>query len=104
MIKNAKTPEEMLDNLVNTYVDNPQLNSLRTAHGKKMMRTTSQIMLIPSEHTMFIRPVQSHITFNFWKLNNPKHKLWVELLSNRILYSHKSEYGEPPFPRMNHES
>lgn len=46
--------------------------------------------LIFDAYTMFVRPVQSHITFNFWKLNNPRH--------------HKHEHGEPPFPRMNHQS
>jgi hypothetical protein len=32
-----------------------------------------------------VRPIQSNITFNFWKLNNDNSKLWVELLSNRVL-------------------
>lgn len=104
VVEKAKTPEELIDSLAGTYINNPQLNSLRTAHSTKMMRTTSQIMIIPGEDTMFLRPVQSHITFNFWKLNHPRQDLWVEILSNRVLYSHKKEAGEPPFPRMNHNS
>ena len=102
VIDAAKTPEEMIDGLAGTYVDNPQLNVLRTAAKKKMMRTTSQIMVWPEEHTMFMRPVQSHITFNFWDLNDPKHRLWAEILSNRVLYSHKKHGGDIPFPKMNH--
>jgi len=90
--------------MAGTYVDNPQLNVLRTAHDRKQMRTTSQIMIIPEEKTFFIRPVQSHMTFNFWELNKPKNDLWVEILSNRVLYKHYKEHGEPPFPAMSHES
>lgn len=43
-------------------------------------------MIIPREYTMFVRPVQSNMNFNFWDLNSPKQKTWVEILSNRILY------------------
>ena len=104
IVADAKEPQDIIDGLAGTYVDNPQLNVLRTADKKKMMRTTSQIMIIPEEKTFFIRPVQSHMTFNFWELNHPKHNLWVEILSNRVLYKHYKEHGEPPFPKMNHES
>lgn len=100
----ATTPEELIDGLAGTWTNNPQLNGLRTAKGKKQMRTTSQIMLIPSEDTMFVRPVQSHMTFNFWDLNKPDNDLWVEILSNRVLHQHKKEGGEPPFPKMNHSA
>lgn len=104
IVNKAKEPQDIIDGMAGTYVDNPQLNVLRTSHKKKMMRTTSQIMIIPEERTFFIRPVQSHMTFNFWELNNPKHDLWVEILSNRVLWKHHNEHGEPPFPKMNHSS
>jgi hypothetical protein len=104
IVDKAKEPQDIIDGMAGTYVDNPQLNVLRTSHKKKMMRTTSQIMIIPEEKTFFIRPVQSHMTFNFWELNHPKHDLWVEILSNRVLWQHQKEQGEPPFPKMNHTS
>ena len=104
VVEKATTPEEMIDGLAGTYIDNPQLNCLRTADKRKMMRTTSQIMMIPGGDTMFVRPVQSHMTFNFWEMNKPEHKLWLEILGNRVLYKHKREGGEPPFPKMNHSS
>ena len=102
VVAGAKTPDEMIDGLAKTYIDNPQLNCLRTADNKKMMRTTSQIMMIPSQDTMFIRPVQSNIEFNFWRMNTPKNKLWIEILGNRILYTHKKEQGSKPIPKLNH--
>jgi hypothetical protein len=104
IVNKAKEPQDIIDGMAGTYVDNPQLNVLRTAHDKKQMRTTSQIMIIPEEKTFFIRPVQSHMIFNFWELNKPKNDLWVEILSNRVLYKHYKEHGEPPFPAMSHES
>ena len=79
-VANAEEPNDIIDNLAKTYTDEPQLNGLRTAHNKKQMRTTSQIMMIPSEKTMFVRPVQSHMTFNFWQMNDPKKDLWIEIL------------------------
>ena len=86
VVEQAQTPYALIDGLCDTYVDEPQLNSLRTTHDRKKMRTTAQIMLIPSEHTMFFRPVQSELNFDFWKLNQPDHQTWVEILSNRVLW------------------
>ena len=85
VVDTATKPAELIDLLTKKYVDNWQLNAMRLTDEKKMMRTTAQLMLVPSELTMFVRPIQSNITFNFWKLNNDNSKLWVELLSNRVL-------------------
>lgn len=104
VVDDAKTPDEMIDKLAGVYVDNPQLNCLRTAHVKKKMRTTSQTMIIPSEATLFVRPVQSNMTFNFWSINDPKHRLWVEILSNRVLYRDRKRANDPAPPRMNHKT
>lgn len=64
------------------------------------MRTTSQILIIPKEKTMYVRPVQSHMHFNFWELNHPQQKTWVEILSNRVLYLNLKDSdpsNDPPF-------
>jgi hypothetical protein len=83
---NATTPRELMDNMTKDYTGNPQLNALRVETDDKKMRTTSQIMIIPSERTMYIRPVQSNMNFNFWELNQPNQHTWVEIVSNRVLY------------------
>jgi len=93
--KNAETPAQLIDLLTKKYVDNWQLNALRLTDEKKMMRTTAQLMLVPKENTMFVRPIQSNITFNFWKLNGSDSKLWVELLSNRVLRSGEDDPSIP---------
>jgi hypothetical protein len=104
VVNHATNPHEIIDGLAKTYIENPQLNALRTTHEKKKMRTTSQIMIIPEEKTFYIRPVQSHMTFNFWDLNKPNNDLWVEILSNRILWQRQKEHGKFPFPKMNHKA
>ena len=86
IVEAAVSPQDLIDDLCKTYIDNSQLNVFRTTSETKKMRTTAQLMMIPSENTLYVRPVQSHMTFDFWELNHPKHKTWVELLSNRALY------------------
>ena len=91
----AETPAQLIDLLTRQYTDNHQLNAMRLADDKKMMRTTAQLMLVPREGTMFVRPIQSNITFNFWKLNEPNSKLWVELLSNRVIKNSGTDIVSP---------
>lgn len=93
---NSSSPKEIIDGLCKKYSNNPQMNALRTTHEQKMMRTTAQIMIVPSEKTMYVRPVQSHINFNFWELNNPEADTWVEILSNRALWENLKEEASIP--------
>lgn len=105
---NSTTAEDVLDNLTHDFTGNGQLNAFRTTTAKKKMRTTSQILIVPGETTMYLRPVQSHIHFNFWDFNHPEQKIWVELLSNRALYHNvnpdKTTNKIPLQGRLNHES
>lgn len=96
----ANDPEDILDGLTKDFTGNGQLNALRTTHKTKKMRTTSQMMIIPKEKTFYVRPVQSHMTFNFWELNKPGQQCWVEILSNRVLYANLKDMdpeNDPPF-------
>lgn len=97
--KVSEFPEDILDGLCKDFTRDGQMNALRTSTEKKKMRTTSQIMIIPKEHTMFVRPVQSHMNFNFWELNNPNQQTWIEILSNRVLYKNLKDSdpdNDPP--------
>ena len=102
MVRTADDPEDLIDGLCQVYLENPQMNVMRTSTERKKMRTTAQIMLIPSEETMFVRPVSSNITFDFWKLNRPGADTWVEILSNRALYR-KIRDTDPPFGEISPE-
>lgn len=96
----AQDPEDLIDGLTGKFSDNSQLNALRTTTEKKKMRTTSQTLIVPSEHTLYVRPVQSHMKFNFWELNHPDQRTWVEILSNRVLYMNLKDddpSNDPPF-------
>lgn len=86
VVKKAETPMDIINGLTKDYTGNVQLNPLRIETETKKMRTTSQTMMIPSEATMFVRPVQSSVDYDFWTLNQPDTKLWVEILSNRVLH------------------
>ena len=96
VVDSAETPAQLIDWLTKKYVDNWQLNAMRLADEKKMMRTTAQLMLVPKDLTMFVRPIQSNIKFNFWKLNGAKdNKMWVELLTNRVLHTGEDDPAIP---------
>lgn len=99
VVRLAKTPQDLVDGMCKINVNNPQLNILRTSTERKKMRTTSQQLCVPSERTLYCRPVSSHLQFDFWKLNRPKRNTWVELLSNRALW--QDTKGDPPFDDMN---
>lgn len=98
--EDAKKPIELIDGLTKKFTNVSELNCLRTAKKKEDLRTTSQIMIVPSERTMYIRPIQSHVIFDFWKMNTPKTDLWVEILSNRIVWENNKDISTLP---MNHQ-
>lgn len=99
VVETAKDPEDLVDGMCQIYIDDPQLNIMRMSTERKKMRTTSQQLCVPSEKTLYCRPVSSHVEFDFWKLNRPDTDVWVEILSNRALW--QNVHGEPPFGHMN---
>lgn len=98
IVKAAKKPQDLVDGMCKVYTNNPQLNVMRTSTERKKMRTTSQQLCVPAEKTLYCRPVSSNLQFDFWKLNDPKTKVWVEILNNRALWDKVK--GKPPFGNM----
>ena len=98
VVKNAKTPEDLVDGMCQVNIDNPQLNIMRMSTGKDEFRTTSQQLCVPKERTLYCRPVSSNLKFDFWTLNKPKPNVWVEILSNRALWQRNQ--GKKPFGDM----
>ena len=99
VVEAAEDPEDLVDGLCQVYVNDSQLNIMRTSTERKKMRTTSQELCVPSERTLYCRPVSSHLEFDFWTLNRPNTNVWVEILSNRALWQNTK--GDPPFGQMN---
>jgi len=84
-LKVAKNPDELVNGLAIHPEKNTQMNPLRTTTDTKKMRTTAQEMIIPSEQTFFLRPIQSKLDIDFWRINQNKDDIWVEILSNRAM-------------------
>ena len=82
-LKVAKNPDELINGLAQHPEKDTQMNPLRTTTDRKKMRTTAQEMIIPSEQTFFLRPIQSKLDIDFWRINQNKDDIWVEILSNR---------------------
>jgi hypothetical protein len=99
VVESAQDPEDLVDGMCQVYINDPQLNIMRTSTERKKMRTTSQQLCVPDEQTLYCRPVSSHVEFDFWNLNRPNTNVWVEILSNRALW--QNTRGEPPFGHMN---
>ena len=89
----AKTPEDLVDGMCQIYINDPQLNIMRTSTERKKMRTTSQQLCVPKERTLYCRPISSHVEFDFWSLNKPDTNVWVEILGNRELWQNTK--GKP---------
>jgi hypothetical protein len=98
VVESAKKPEDLVDGLCQVNIDNPQLNIMRFSTENDMFRTTSQQLCVPKERTLYCRPVSSNLQFNFWELNKPNRKTWVEILSNRELWKHSR--NDQPFDEL----
>lgn len=103
-VDEARSPQAILDLLCKKYDKDPQMNPLRTTTSQKKMRTTAQILMIPSERTMYIRPIQSSLSFNFWKLDDPEADTWVEILSNKPLWQDHPGYNKRVAKGLKHKS
>ena len=99
VVKHAEDPEDLVDGLCQVYINHPQLNIMRTSTENNKYRTTSQQLCVPREKTLYCRPVSSHLEFDFWRLNRPETRVWVEILSNRALW--QNTQGKPPFGHLN---
>jgi hypothetical protein len=84
-LKQAQTPDELVDLLAQTPEQDTQMNPLRTTTDTKKMRTTAQELMVAKEHTFFLRPIQSKLDIDFWSINQNPDDAWVEILSNRIM-------------------
>jgi hypothetical protein len=99
VVKNAKSPQDLVDGLCQVNVNNPQLNIMRFSTEENKFRTTSQQLCVPKERTLYCRPVSSNLQFNFWELNKPNRDTWVEIISNRELWKHSKK--NLPFDDVN---
>lgn len=88
-IETIKEPHKLIDSISNVDNKNPQLNPLRFDTKRNQLRTTGQLMLIPSELTLYYRPIWCQILFNFGKLDSSNTKTYFQILSARGVISPK---------------
>jgi hypothetical protein len=89
-LKNAANLDEAMESLLDQSDHNPQLNPCRLDARKGYMKTTGQIACVPSQLTLYYRPIWSGITFDYDKLNKDEDKCFFEILSQRALRSQKA--------------
>jgi len=91
-VKNCKSPLDMIDAISDNSDTNYMMNPLRITktHGTNTLKTTGQLMLVPSENTLHYRPVWCNIDFStFSKINNNKSKCFYEIISSKKLLTLK---------------
>ena len=78
--KNAKTPADLLNALARWENKDTQLNVFRVENKPKQMRTIFQWALVPKEHTVYLRPIQTKMNVNV-----SKDKIQIEILDNEYI-------------------
>lgn len=89
----ALEPFDLLDKLVQKFETDGQLNPFRIAQDDTEMRTTSQMLTIPMNRTMYIRHVVGDVKYDHKKLNQIDSQVWVELLNNRNVLGQKTVFS-----------
>lgn len=90
-LKEAQNLDGMLEALSDTSDPNPQLNPLRLDPQRKVMRTTGQIVVVPSINTLHYRSIWCTCRFDLDKLNKGAEKTFFEVVSTRKLISFKEK-------------
>ena len=91
--KTVNTPIEFLDKLIQKIETNAQLNPFRVVKQEHDMRTTSQILIVPNNMTMYVRHIEGDVKFDHRKLNQLESNVWIEMLSNRNILSQKTVFS-----------
>jgi hypothetical protein len=64
ILQTAEKPEDMMPLLAKKWIDNPQLNTIRTPIVDIDTRTTEQLMLDPNNLLMLVRNIDGILEFN----------------------------------------
>jgi hypothetical protein len=91
MVNESSSPMNMMDNLCYHEDSEPQLNPCRLDTRPSKLKTTGQLMLIPSKKTLFYRPIMCEINFDYFKLNTPDSKCFFELVGMKPIIDHGEE-------------
>jgi len=87
----ATTLDECMNSILDHKDSNPQLNPCRRDSRNGYMKTTGQLALVPSQLTLYYRPIWSGINFDYDKLNGANERCFFEIISQRALH----QMGQP---------
>ena len=85
-LQKANSLDECMESILDHSDANPQLNPCRRDDREGYMKTTGQIALVPSQKTLYYRPIWSGIKFDYDKLNGADERCFFEILSQRPLH------------------
>lgn len=83
----ANSLDEAIECILDCSESNPQMNPCRLDDRNGYMKTTGQLALVPSQLTLYYRPIWSGIKFDYEELNGKDEKCFFEVLSQRPLYT-----------------
>jgi hypothetical protein len=89
VVRSCKNPQELLDALAKKNNNDLQMNPFRVEYKPRQMRTIFQWVLVPSEDTIYVRPIQCKM----------KSKVTPEML--RIVFLDNSSIKKT-FPTVKH--
>lgn len=90
--KEATKPEDIINGLCQKHDDDLQMNAFRVALKERQMRTIFQIMLVPNDEKMYIRPIQAKMD-----IHTDREHLSIEVFDNDVI---KKYYGNQKFLRL----
>jgi hypothetical protein len=79
-LQNAKTIDDCRKCILDTSGDEPQLNPCRVDKKKGDVFTTGQVILVPSELTLYYQPIKCDIKFDYNSLNNEDEHCFFKIL------------------------
>ena len=95
VMNKVKEPLDILRALSQHKEKNLQMNPLRTTtrHGKSVMVTTGQLLIVPKDNTLHYRPLWCDLDFNFAKLDSDSTNTYFEVISSRHLLTTLESVG-----------
>lgn len=88
-IDDVESIDDLFKLLSNRNNKNPQHNPVRISdkHGKRILCTTGQIVIVPDHNTLYYRPIWCKTKFNFDHVNRMESKTFFEIISSRKLFN-----------------
>lgn len=78
--ESARSPADLILGLARPWTTNPQINTLRTPQAPSQVRTTEQLMMVPSKRQMFVRNVDGKFDFDQSNANTWRSQVLVGII------------------------